>query len=312
MAMENSIHKVIINGLVITNYSDYSFIHRKTYEEEPVRTNGVIVNLNGYKTYSTPQLSFSFKYMPIEVYRQIMQLVNGSTNEFDVICYDIINDVELRAKMYFEPKEMANLLIQTKGQSLENQLTTLAVLDEAFNLIGTNADLGLIPITFNANGGAVVESPNGEGMYGEYFEMPSGDEFSRVGYLVDSYNTKADGTGISYMPNFIIQITHPLSLYVIWKSNTAYKLSFSYGAVSPPNDSENDPNWLRSKDVTYGQPIGALPSPVDPQNKYIFDGWYWVIPSGQPNLNDVRVNPSDNYPYNYNAICYGKWNKVEE
>jgi len=306
MAKENSIHKVIINGLVITNYSDYSFIHRKTYEEEPVRTNGVIVNLNSYKTFSTPQLSFSFKYMPIEVYRQIMQLANGSTNEFDVICYDIINDVELRAKMYFEPKEMANLLIQTKGQSLENQLTTLAVLDETFNLIGTNADLGLIPITFNANGGAVVESPNGEGMYGEYFEMPSGDEFSRVGYLVDSYNTKADGTGISYMPNFIIRITHPLDLYVIWKTNTTFNLSFSYNVPSGKAVGED---WEKSKEVTYNHPIGALPSPT--LSGYTFDGWYWVIPSGQPNIEDAKINESDNYPYSYNAICYAKWNKAE-
>lgn len=307
MANENFIHKVIINGLVITNYSDYSFIHRKTYEEEPVRTNGVIVNLNSYKTFMTPQVSFSFKYMPIETYRQIMQLVNGSTNEFDVVCYDIINDVELREKMYFEPKEMANLLILTRGQSLENQLTTLAVLDETFNLIGTNADLGLLPITFNANGGTVVESPNGEGMYGEYFEMPSGNEFSRSGYLVDSYNTQANGSGIKYLPNFIIQITNPLSLYVIWKSNTTFNLSYSYNV---PSDRAVDVEWETSKVVTQSQPIGELPSPT--LNDYTFDGWYWVIPANQPNLEDTRVNETDNFPYNYNAICYGKWNKTEE
>lgn len=307
MANENTIHKVIINGTVITNYSEYSFIHRKTYEEDPVRTNGVIVNLNGYKTFMTPQLSFSFKYMPIETYRTLMALINGTTNEFNVICYDFINDVQLQAKMYFEPKEMANLLILVKGQSLEQQITTLAVLDETFTLVGTNADLDLIPITFKANGGTIITSPNGEGLYGEYFEIPSGSEFSRTGYLVDSYNTKSNGTGISYKPNFILQITHPLELFVIWKTNTTFNLSFSYNV---PSDRAVDSEWETSKVVTYNQPIGELPNPT--LNGYTFDGWYWVIPANQPNLEGARVNATDNYPYNYNAICYGKWTKTEE
>lgn len=310
MANENSIHKVIINGTVFENYSEYGFIHRKTYEEEPVRTNGVIQNLNAYKTFLTPQLSFSFKYMPISAYRALMQLVNSTANEFDVVCYDYINDIELKAKMYFEPKEIANLLILVKGQGLEQQLTTLAVLDESFNLVGTNADLDLISITFNANGGTVISNPNGEGVYGEYFEMPTGNEFSRTGYLVDNYNTKADGTGISYKPNFIVQITHSLELYVIWKANTTFNLSFNYGDVQPPVGSENDENWTRSKIVTQGMPIGALPQPS--QTGYTFDGWYWVIPASQPNLEDVRVKTTDNYPYNYNAICYAKWVKESE
>jgi hypothetical protein len=308
MANENLIHQIIIDGIVITNYSEYSFIHLKSYEESPVRTNGVIVNLNAYKTYITPTLTFSFKYMPIEIYRTLMQLINGSKNEFEVVCYDIINDVQLRAKMYFEPKELANLFILTKGQSIENQLTTLAVLDESFSLIGTNAEINLIPITFDVNGGTLSgDSPNGEAMYGEYFQMTSGEEFTKSGNLVDNFNTKADGTGIAYKPNFIIQVTHPLNLYVIWKVNTIFNLSFSYNV---PNGKQVNNEWEKSKEVTYNQPIGELPNPT--LDGYTFSGWYWVIPTNQPNLEETEVLSTANYPYQYNSICYGSWVKVGE
>lgn len=310
MANENLIHKVIINGNIITNYSDYSFIHRKSYEEEPIRTNGVIINLNHYKTFLTPQLTFSFKYMSIDVYRTLMQLIY-STNEFDVICYDIINDVQLQAKMYFEPKEMAQILILTNGLSLEQQLTTLAALDETFTLIGTNADINLLQIIFDANGGTLVgDNPNGEGLYGEYFQIPSNDVFEKTGYLIYSFNTKADGTGISYNPNYIIQITNPLTLYVIWKSNDLFNLSFDYnGATKPSELPEDDPNWISYKEVTYNQPIGTLPIPT--RDDYTFNGWYWIIPNEYAiNLEDAKVESTDNYPYQYNKICYAKWTKI--
>lgn len=307
MANENLIHKIIIEGEVFTNYSEYSFIINAPYEIEPVRTGDEIVNLNSYKRFNIPELTFSFDYMPIEYYRKLMKLATGTKNELSVVCYDIINDIQWSGYMYFHPKEMANLLILVKGQSLEQQITTLATLGETFTMVSTNKQKGLIPIIFNANGGTVVDSPNGEGMYGEYFEMPSGNEFSQTGYLVDSYNTKADGTGISYKPNFILQITHPLELYVIWKTNTTFNLSFSYNV---PSDRAVNPEWETSKVVTHNQPIGELPSPT--LNDYTFDGWYWVIPANQPNLEDTRVNATDNFQYNYNAVCYGKWTKTEE
>ena len=306
MANENLIHEIIINGVTITNYSEYGFIHRKTYEEEPIRTNGVIVNLNHYKTFLTPQLTFSFKYMDIDAYRTLMSLITA-TNEFDVICYDAINDIQLQAKMYFEPKEMAQLLILTKGQSLETQLTTLGVLDETFSLIGTNADINLLQILFDGNGGTLTgDSPNSEGLYGEYFQMPNSDVFENTGYLIDNFNTKADGTGIAYNPNYIIQITNALTLYVIWKSNTLYNLSFDYNGATAPVGDEGTANWISSKEVTYNMAIGTLPEPT--RTGYTFDGWYWVIPNDNVvNLEASKLSEIDNYPYEANKVCYARW-----
>lgn len=301
MANENLIHKVTINGTTITNYSEYSFIHEKTYAEEPVRTNGVIQNLNGYDTYMTPHLTFSFKYMPIEVYRTIMRLYY-SANEFDVVCYDTINDVSLRAKMYFEPKEMAKLLILVKGQSLENQLTTLAVLDESISLIGTNASLDLLGITFDANGGTLVgDNPNGEAMYGEFFRLPDSGVFEKSGYLLESFNTKADGTGVKYLPNYVLQVTGSLKLYAIYAENLTYTLDFNYMQVPQPSD-DLDSDWIESKQCTYGQEIGALPQPSP--NHYTFMGWYWYPPDSAYDFSASIISSTDIYNYKYNKTAY--------
>ena len=200
-----------------------------------------------------------------------------------------------------------------KRLSLENQLTTLATLDETFNLVGTNSNIDLLQILFDANGGTVVgDSPNGEGVYGEYLQIPGSDAFAKTGYLVDNYNTKADGTGIAYKPNYIIQITNPLTLYVIWKTNTLYNLSFDYnGAIKPEELEDDDPNWITNKEVTYNQPIGALPQPT--RTGYTFDAWYWVIPNDTViNLEDSKLSTLDNYPYQSNKICYVRWIKIQE
>lgn len=104
MAKSNNKIMLSINGNEIPCPSSYSYVDAKSYFKEPTRSaTGVINNLNSYATFFTPRLTFSFKYMPIEVYRLLMKLIK-SYNEFIVTAYDPVDDAYVTRKMYFYPK----------------------------------------------------------------------------------------------------------------------------------------------------------------------------------------------------------------
>ena len=135
--------KVIIDGVEIPSYSDYTYVDVKSYFKEPARSaKGVINKLNSYSTFLTPKLKFSFNSMPISAYRTLMRLIK-ERNEFTVQVYDPVEDEIVVRKMYFSPKDYPQLF--TKGYE------TLRANNEEFELIGTNADLNLLSLTYDSN-----------------------------------------------------------------------------------------------------------------------------------------------------------------
>ena len=83
------------------------------------------------------------------------------------------------------------------------------------------------------------------------------------GYTFDGWFT-APTAGTQVTSDTIVKITDNQTLYAHWTANT-YTITFDAngGTVSPS-----------TKTVTYGQPIGALPTPV--RQGYRFDGWYTI------------------------------------
>ena len=135
--------KVIIDGVEIPSYSDYSYVDVKSYFKEPTRSaKGVINKLNSYSTFLTPKLKFSFNSMPIAAYRTLMRLIK-ERNEFTVQVYDPVEDEVVVRKMYFSPKDYPQ--IYTKGYD------ALRINNEEFELIGTNADLNTYSLTYDSN-----------------------------------------------------------------------------------------------------------------------------------------------------------------
>lgn len=53
-----------------------------------------------------------------------------------------------------------------------------------------------------------------------------GDTFTREGYVLSSWNTKADGTGTSYEVGSVVSTTEPVELYAIWDLDT-YEISLN-------------------------------------------------------------------------------------
>ena len=90
---------------------------------------------------------------------------------------------------------------------------------------------------------------------------------TRVGYTFAGWNTKADGTGDSYKGGDVVTLTDEtgnggirVDLYAQWTANT-YTITLDAG------DGKTE-----KVTVTYGQPIGELPTPT--KDGYTFEGWY--------------------------------------
>lgn len=292
--------KVVINGVEIPYLSDYSFVDAKSFFKEPTRSaSGVIENLNSYATFLTPRLKFSFKLMPIDTYRVLMKLIK-EYNEFIVTVYDIVEDTYVTHKMYFHPKEFPAIY--------QNNLETLAILDESFELVGTNASLESISITYNSNGTTPELTSGAETYYGYEFVVGTYDEglgtdptlFERSGYNLDSWNTKKDGSGTKYITGATITPTSSMVLYAQWVATSNFVLSFDYqggyNAVEPD---------LISKEVVQGTNVGKLPTSDELiKNGYTFGGWYIV---SNPNESSTEITENTLYTYQRNITIYARW-----
>lgn len=297
MKSENKI-KLVINGVTIPKLSDYSYFDAKSFFTEPKRSaNGVINNLNAYATFLTPRLKFSFKLMPVETYRTLMKLIK-EFNEFIVTVYDIVEDTYVTHKMYFHPKDFP--------QIFQHSLEVLAVRDESFEMVGTNADLDEYSLVYHSNTEADLTSGL-QFTYGK--EITIGDyvnedgsaidptTFTKEGYALDSWNTKPDGSGFTYLTGEIVTLTANTSLYAQWIVSGSFMLSFDYQGATA-NNAEI------SRRISQYNMIGELPSPI--RNGYTFGGWF-TLQDGK----GTQITASSVYNFGTNQTIYAYWIGVE-
>lgn len=146
------IDRVDIEGNVFKDYSAFSFIMEKTYLKSPVRSNtGSIKNLDSYAWFLTPHLQINFGLMSIDNYRTMMKLIR-SKNEFQVTCYDVVDDKDVTHKMYFATEQMPKLFTIARALSGgECYVELLGVQDYTIELIGTNTGVDMLNIIYNLN-----------------------------------------------------------------------------------------------------------------------------------------------------------------
>lgn len=262
-----NIDKVVIDGNTFTDFSAFTFLMEKSYVKSPVRSsNGSIDNLDSYAWFLTPHLKMDFGLMSIDSYRTIMKLIQ-SKNEFTVTCYDVVNDKDVTHNMYFATEQMPKLWAIAKALNGDEWVELLGVQDYTVELIGTNTSTSLLSIVYHSNppasSGLTDSSMGGESVAkGSEIIVGSGAE-SIVstppdGYKFKHWNDKADGTGAVYTNGNAITLNAELILYAIWEVTTNYTLNFSYGLSQPAVGT--DYKQIFSKSVTYGSPIGELPT----------------------------------------------------
>ena len=290
--------KLVINGITIPKLSDYSYFDAKSFFTEPKRSaSGVINNLNSYATFLTPRLKFKFNLMPVETYRTLMKLIK-EFNEFIVTVYDIVEDTYVTRKMYFHPKDFP--------QIFQHSLEVLAIRDEEFEMVGTNADLDEYSLVYHSNTDADLTSGL-QFNYGQ--EITIGDyvnedgsaidptTFTKTGYRLNNWNTKADGSGFTYITGEVVTLTTNTSLYAQWVAVTDFVLSFDYKGATSNNTELN-------RQVSQYKEIGELPIPI--KNGYVFGGWF-TLPDGK----GTQITPTSLYNFDANKTIYAYWIGVD-
>lgn len=142
-------------------------------------------------------------------------------------------------------------------------------------------------VTFSSN----YESGESNSSY-----IPSGDSINiaeapnRIGYTFVSWNTKADGTGISYNPGVPYTVTGNITFYAQWQINR-YTVTFNpnYGSGITPTSIE----------VNYGTSLTNLNYPSLTRTGYTLLSW-------NINANGAGTNPSTVVN---NITLYAQWQR---
>ena len=118
------------------------------------------------------------------------------------------------------------------------------------------------------------------------------NRFKRLGYKFIRWNTKKDGSGISYsngskVKNLSYKLNQKIVLYAIWSKG--YKVSFD--------------SYSNSKTVYRNESYGSLPQVT--KKGYVFQGWYTSANGGK------RIVSSSKVTMNKNHTLYAHWSKVK-
>lgn len=282
---------VKIDGNTFKNYGQYQFIWEKTFVKSPERSaNGAIGNLNSYATFLTPHLILNFSIMSIEDYREIMKM-HYAQNEFVVECYDPIYNQTIAVKMYFATEEMAKLYTIAQNRLLpdgrwEEWLDIVGVTEYTVELIGTNNDLELLSVIYHLN-------PPSDTGYTDYSvgedDVYRGEELIIGGaakditsetfggkYKFTKWNVSSDNPTVTKAQGNIIDgtvytVNDHLTLYAQWENLTTHTLSYNYGVADKLIE---DYQYVTSKQVTEGKPIGTLPIVAIPKVEYNNSEYY--------------------------------------
>ncbi len=284
--IDNELDVIKINGEPFKGigYNGLLTVNTKTYKKSPVRSgDGSIPNINDYATFIVPRADINFKYMTIEDYQRFCTAI--TPNEFNVEYFDKQKGQRVVHKMYVAPEEMTK--IYNVGTSV------IGVLDYKVSLIGTLNSIELLTVYYDKNDG----EGEWEGDTDEYLTQGYLNQKIKIrdGYYLTApspslvfshWNTKADGTGTTYLPNTIVPLTSNLTIYAIYAETTQYTLSLDYmGAIQDESTPESE-LWKTNITVTKGELIGsALPDmkgQYDQRTGYTFNGWLKVknTPSG--------------------------------
>ena len=273
------ISEVKIGGNTFTNYGDFQFAWEKSYVKSPERSaDGSIVNLNSYATFVTPHLIINFALMSIDDYRKIMRL-DLESNEFVVECYDPIYNKKFKGKMYFGTPQMAKLFklakIRFDGERWEEFIELVGVQEYTVELIGTNASLDYVSVSYVVNppanetptvtNGAEDDVYNGEEVViGASTDIQT--ETFNGKYKFKNWNDKADGSGTTYVNGNVYSVNSSLVLYAQWSPTTERTLVFNYGLADPAINNTSY-SYELTRSVKKGESIGILPSFDTPKVK---------------------------------------------
>lgn len=284
---------VTIEDLITNNYANY-FEHKSQWTQPEI---------DGYKRF--PMLTtlldkFDFTEtiddfeMKISETKNIYDLISPNTDNAKNIKWIYDDDyLSISSSGVITPKKVGVTTMQITslydGYKEEIQVTILEVKT----------------ITFNSNNTAEEEKLQDVAINREF--TLAKNSFTYKGHTFKEWNTKADGTGISYSEEQLIEsgINEDLKLYAIWNENQ-YKITFDGNGVTSNNNKTVDLNLTYPSEGTIS--FGNLEFSKE---NYFIDNWN-TSPDGTGIKFSAKSGdsiPFDNIPFDaQNKITlYAQW-----
>lgn len=289
--------------------SDYKFELQKVYIEDPERNNSGAIAVFPDKFF-VPYFTVTWNVIKLDAYSTIMRLIQA--DELVTEYYDTNEQEYKRAKFYVQQPTYNKLYtMQREFQFVTNLQLVFA---------GTMNDIDTISVSYDANGGTgSIDTISG--LIGDEVILSSGDSFSNSGYVLDSWNTKADGTGTRYDKNSLIVLTYNLTLYAQWVVSEYYNVHLAYGYASGNSTLPTDNITVNKTSLS----ISGLPTTVTVSNSgtndeildpdgysvYTFAGWYKLSQETDPERVSTKFSNGDSYPYTHDTTFYAHFNIKE-
>ena len=167
-------------------------------------------NIDDVEIGQVPQCTIVFKYIKLEDFIILQELLRE--RHITVTYYDVDYGTWVTHDMAITGNERKK--IYSYGRKI------LGVRDFTIKLVGTNLDNEYVDktITYDANGGIGTTITNTYAVADQITTLTEEEsEFAKSGYSIASWNTKADGTGKTYLLGQSITIWNDMTLYAIWE-----------------------------------------------------------------------------------------------
>lgn len=303
MATTKKVKSIVVDGYTFPMHSSYIFDLKKVYTTEVERTLDGSIPVFPTKIF-VPYFTIKWSILKLDKYYEIMNKIERDENVVEY--YDTFAGEYKTAKFYAQQPTISDFI------AIDGDYRYVKDLQIVF--AGTLNSTYIVNVEYNANGGSNAPATI-TGNVGEDFKVNDGTSVKRTGYEFVSWNTSADGSGITYVPNSIQSFTTSLVLYAQWQVAEYNRLSLSYGVGKPATDSEG--NDITSIQVKYNTSISGLPESVivyssnydegfvdkDGNPVYTFAGWY-TLANGEGN----KINNGSTYLVQGDSSVYAHYN----
>lgn len=207
----NGIGTIYINGVPFKGVSSDSALgwEEFVWQQEPSRSNAFAFdNMDDIDVGLVARCEVKFAYFNINDFIRFREAIKQ--RYFQVKFFNVDTGEWIQREMYCSKSERQKL------HYFNPKL--IGVTDFSISLVATNRDVVDMPdlkITYNSNGGSGV-IPQGTAKWASQYKTNSGEGFSKTGKALQSWNTKPDGTGWTYLPTQKFTAFKDLTLYAIW------------------------------------------------------------------------------------------------
>lgn len=282
--------------------SDYKFELQKVYVEDPSRSNSGAISVFPDKFF-VPYFTVTWNVIDFDKYAEIMKIIQ--VDELVTEYYDTNDKMYKRAKFYVQQPTYNKLYtMQREFQFVTNLQLVFA---------GTMNDIDRFNIEYNANEGLGTVSSQ-SGLSGDEIVLSSGSGITKAGYVLESWNTRADGLGQRYELGSVYAITRNVVLYAQWVVPEYFYITLSYGYASGNSSLPTEKVNVNRTTLT----VSGLPTNVpvckagtndeifdaEGNKVYSFNGWYKLSETADPTDSSAKIDNGTRYPYNHDTVLY--------